>query len=171
MDNSLPPHIETYFQDKENNFVFVSKLNREKEVDENIRMACFLAEKTNENVFILPHIQPTQKDSHKLRNEYFPKGVKQNKNPDFYYRKRFVDGKCMTVGDLKSEKLTKRSIQKKLKYGFEQADDVLLEIPETYPSRWIKDAIKGSLNSSSHYHIVYIKYGNELLFFESDAMI
>lgn len=167
MDNCFPPHMETYFQDKENSFVFVSKLNKEKEVDENIRMARFLAEKANENVFILPHIQPTHKAAQKLRDEYFPKGVKQNKNPDFYFRKRFVDAKCLIVNKPKNEKQTKRNIQNRLKYGFEQADDVLLEIPTSYLIAWVIEAIKGKLNSSIRYHIVYVKYGEALLVYET----
>ena len=166
MDNSFPPHMETYFQDKENNFVFESKLNREKEVDENIRMASFLAEKTKETVFILPHIQPTHKEAQKLRDEYFPKGVKQNKNPDFYFRKRFVDAKSMSNSELNTQKLTKRNIQNRLKEAFIQADDAYLETPTTFPINWVVEAVKGKLNSMSHYHVVYLRYGKNLITLE-----
>ena len=166
-DSSRPPHLETYDQDKDNKHVFVSRLNKEAELKENVRLAKFLAGKTGEDLYVLPHIQPTAKDAAKLRKEYFPDGVKEGKNPDYFFRKRFMDGKCMTIEELKDPKHTKRSIQNKIKYGFEQADDVLLEIPQTYPIGWINEAVKGKLNSSSHYHIVYVKYGDDLLIFES----
>ena len=163
----FPPHGETYERDKENDLVFVSKLNKEAELNENVRLARFLAGKTDEFVFVLPHIQPTAKDAETLRKKYFPKGVKKDKNPDYFFRGRFMDGKSLTVEELKDTKHTKRTIQNRIKYGFEQADDVLLEVPKTYPIDWIKEAVEGKLNSSSHYHIVYVKHGDDLLIFES----
>lgn len=166
MESNFPPHMETYFQDKENGFVFVSKLNKEKEVNENIRMAGFLAKKTNENIFILPHIQPTHKEAQKLRNEYFPKGVKHNKNPDFFSKNRFVDAKSMNHSELNTQKLTKRNIQNRLKEAFIQADDAYLETPTSFPVNWVIEAIKGKLNSTSHYHIVYLRHGDNLIIIE-----
>lgn len=73
-----PPHIETYC--KESDYVFVSIFHSEQERTENIRLASFLGEKMGDVVYLLPHIQPTQKEASKLRNEFFPKGVKDNKN-------------------------------------------------------------------------------------------
>lgn len=166
MDRRFPPHMETYFQDGENSFVFVSKLNKEKEVDENIRMARFLSEKTSENIYILPHIQPTQKGSQKLRDEYFPNGVKQNKNPDFYFRGRFVDAKSMNRSELNTQKLTKRNIQNRLKEAFVQADDAYLETPSAFPYNWVVEAVKGKLKTMTHHHIVYLRYGEQLLIIE-----
>ena len=164
---NFPPHGETYERDKESDWVFVSKLNKEAELQENVRLARFLSEKTDEFVFVLPHIQPTAKDAAKLRDEYFPKGVKENKNPDYFFRGRFVDGKCLTVENPKDVKHAKRSIQKRIKYGFEQADDVLLEIPESYSLDWITTAIKGQLQSSLRHHVVYVKHKDKLLIIES----
>lgn len=69
----IPPHIESYYQDDINEHVFISHLSQPSERDENVRMARFLAEKTKESVFILPHIQPTQKKAKELRKNISPR--------------------------------------------------------------------------------------------------
>ena len=155
-----PPHIETY--QKLGEYVYVSDLHQGTERTENIRLATFLAEKTNEPVFILPHIQPLEKNS-ELRKEYLPNGVKKDKNPDFYFRGRFVDGKNMTgvkfTDDVDKQK---DKIQNRLKDAFKQANDILLEISTSYEKKVILSAVKGKLKSSKHFHIVYVKHGNDL---------
>ncbi len=129
-------------------------------------MAVFLAEKTKDDVFVLPHIQPNSHGADKLRKEYFPEGVKENKNPDLFFRKRFVDEKCMHPEDISDPKKTKRNIQYKLRDAFEQADDAYVEIPTSIPKDWVESAIKGKLKSSTNFHYVYVRYGDELLTFE-----
>lgn len=161
----LPPHIDTYTKEAEH--VFVSLFNREAELDENIRLARFLAEKTGDDVFVLPHFQPTHPASANLRKEYFPEGVKENKNPDLFYRSRFVDEKSMHPEDVSDAKKTKRKIQFRLKEAFEQADDAFIEIPTSIPKEWVESAIRGKLNSSNRYHVVYVKYGSEYMKYES----
>ena len=162
-DGSRPPHLETYDQDKDNKHVFISRLNKEAELNENIRLAKFLAGKTGEDLYVLPHIQPTAKNAAELRKEYFPDGVKEDKNPDYFFRGRFLDGKSAMDIKISSVKKMKRKIQKRLGEAFEQADDVLLEMPTTISITVIKDAINGKLKSSTHKHNVYVKYGEELL--------
>ena len=153
---------------KEGDHVFVSELHNENERAVNERLATFLGEKTGDVVYLLPHIQPTQRDAERLRKEYFPKGVKENKNPDFYFRGRFVDGKCMTsiIVETDDSKVFKRKIQNRLENAFEQAEDALLEIPTWIPLELIKEAIRGKLSSSRRLHIVYVKYGDEMVIFE-----
>ena len=165
-DGITPPHPESYYQDENNEYVYISNLSQPSERDENLRMARFLAQKTKENVYILPLIQPTQKNAKSLRKDYFPEGVKENKNPDFYFRGRFVDGKCMSKSELKTQKLTKRNIQNRLKEAYIQADDAFLEIPLNFPFKWIEEAVRGKLNSMSHFHIVYLEYGDNLFIFQ-----
>lgn len=160
----FPPHGETYERDKENSWVFVSNLNKEAELKENVRLARFLSEKTDEFVFVLPHIQPTAKDAARLRKEYFPKGVKENKNPDYFFRRRFVDGKILNFEWTDAENL-KSKIQKRLSDAFKQADDAFLEIPETMPMSVVENAINGELKSSKHQHFVYIKHGEDFYIF------
>lgn len=162
--DTRPPYIETY--NKEGEHLFVSSLNNEPELAENKRMASFFVEKMNEDVYLLPHIQPNKMGSELLRRKYFPEGVKEGKNPDMYFRKRFVDIKCMRE-DPSDKMHSKRNIQNKLRDAFEQADDAFLEIPVTYPRGWIEGAVKGKLNLSTHYHVVYVKHGDDLLIFES----
>ena len=128
--NELPPRFDTYYQDEENKQVFISNLCQPSEKEENLRMARFLAEMTQDYIFILPHIQPTQKDSERLRKEYFPEGVKESKNPDYYFRGRFLDGKSMMDVKESDIKTLKRKIQNRLGEAFKQADDVFLEIPD-----------------------------------------
>ena len=160
-----PPRIDTYI--KESDFVYVSELHNEAERKENINMATFLGNKTGVMVFILPHIQPTMKDAVKMRKEYLPDGVKENKNPDFYYKGRFVDGKNMTSIEIDPDnmKAVKRKIQNRISDAFEQADDAFIEIPMSIPVEIVRDAVKGKLASSKNQHIVYVKYGDELLVF------
>lgn len=165
-DGIIPPHPESYYQDENNECVYISSLSHPSERDENVRMAEFLAQKTNEKVYILPLIQPTQKNAESLRKEYFPEGVKVGKNPDYYFRGRFLDGKCMSKSELKTQKLTKRNIQNRLKEAYIQADDAFLDIPPSYPFKWIEEAVRGKLNSMCHFHIVYLKYGNNLFIFQ-----
>ena len=130
-------------------------------------MARFLAEKTKENIYILPLIQPTRKNAESLRKEYFPEGVKENKNPDYYFRGRFVDGKNMMsiIMDPNNSKAVKRKIQNRFDEAFEQADDAFVEINTSVPVDLVREAVKGKLASSQHKHIVYVKYGEELLVF------
>lgn len=160
-----PPHIETYQRVGEH--VYVSDLNQEAERAGNIRMALFLAENTGDNVYVLPHIQPKSPNAERLRREYFPEGVKEDKNPDLFFRKRFVDEKSMNPEDVSDAKKTKRKIQFRLKEAFEQADDAFVEIPTIIPKDWVEGAINGKLKSSTHYHVVYVKYGDEFMMFES----
>ena len=135
-ENELfPPHIETY--QKLGEYVYVSDLHQGIERVENIRLATFLAEKTKEIVFILPIIQPSIKNSKELRERYLPVGVKENKNPDFYFRGRFVDGKSMLNSELTDIKKSKRNIQNRL--SFSQSEDILIEIPLLYPKNIIDD--------------------------------
>ncbi|MBR6272570.1 MAG: hypothetical protein IKR29_03260 [Bacteroidales bacterium] len=160
-----PPHLETYQLDEKNDLVFISRLCQPSEQNESIRMARFLVQYTKEPIYVLPHIQPTQKDAARLREEYFPKGVKENKNPDYYFRGRFLDGKSMM--DIKESdiKTLKRKIQNRLGEAFGQADDAFLEIPTFISTNLLEDAIKGRLNSSNHKHLVYIKLGETFLIF------
>ena len=157
----FPPHIETY--KKLGEYVYVSDLQKEAERQENIRLATFLAEKFNEPIFVLPHIQPSMKKAKELRAEFLPKGVKENKNPDFYFRERFVDAKSMLNAEVSDEKHTKCNIQNRIKEAFKQADDTFLEIPTTFEKRVVLSSIKGKLNSSKHKHIVYVKHGEDML--------
>lgn len=72
----------------------------------------------------------------------------------------------MSNSELNTQKLTKRNIQNRLKEAFIQADDAYLETPTTFPINWVFDAVKGKLNSMSHYHVVYLRYGKNLITLE-----
>ena len=156
----FPPHIETY--QKLGEYVYVSDLHQGTERTENIRLATFLAEKTKEKVFLLPIIQPLEKNA-ELRKEYLPNGVKKDKNPDYYFRGRFVDGKNMTnIKFTDNEKKLKAKIQGRLKEAFKQADDAYVEIPLFIDRNLIYSSVNGQLKSSKQEHVVYVKYGIEL---------
>ena len=160
-----PPRLESYYQDDNNELVFVSNFCQPSEREENVRMAMFLADNTKENIYILPLIQPTQKNAESLRREYFPEGVKNGKNPDYYFRGRFVDGKSMIDVKESEIKTIKRKIQNRLSKAFRQADDAFLEIPDFISINLLEDAVRGRLNSSRHKHLVYIKQGETFLVF------
>ena len=68
---------------------------------------------------------------------------------------------CLQPKEISDAKRTKRKIQFRLKEAFEQADDAYVEIPTSIPRDWVESAIYGKLKSSEHYHIVYVKYGEE----------
>ena len=148
----FPPHIETYQLLGE--YVYVSDLHQGTERSENIRLAKFLAEKTNEPVFVLPIIEQLQKNA-ELRKSYFPNGVKDKKNPDFYFRGRFVDGKSMNDSELSDEKHVKRNIQNRIADAFEQANDAYIEIPTTFYKSWILSAVYVKLRNSISKAIIY----------------
>lgn len=166
-NDGFPPRLDTYYQDEDNPLVFISWLCQPSERDENIRMARFIADKTQENIYILPLIQPTQKDAENLRKVFFPEGVKENKNPDYYFRGRFLDGKSMIsiIMNPDNSKAVKRKIQNRFDEAFEQADDAFVEINTSIPVDLVREAVKGKLASSQHKHFVYVKYGEALLEF------
>ena len=166
---AIPPRMDTYEKVAEN--VFVSRLQQTEEREGNIRLAKFLAEKTNEPVFVLPHIQPSLKKSKALREIYFPNGVKENKNPDFYFRGRFVDGKSMVNIIYREEAILKRKIQGRIKDAFKQAGDAFIEIPLFIDKNIVYTAINGQLNSSKQDHIVYVKYGEELFLIKKQGIM
>ena len=143
-----PPRMDTY--SKIGDWVFACDLYKEIEWNENIRLAQFLGEKSKDIVYVLPHIQPTLRNAAVIRKDFFPIGVRQNKNPDYFFRGRFVDGKSMNDTNPENRKTAKRAIQNRLRNAFLQADDAFLEIPITFPLGWIEGAIKGKLKSSKN---------------------
>ena len=87
------------------------------------------------------------------------------KNPDYYFRGRFVDGKSMMDVKESDIKTIKRKIQNRLSEAFRQADDVILEVPAFISKILLEDAVRGRLNTSHHEHLVYIKQGETFLVF------
>ena len=94
--------------------------------------------------------------------------MKENKNPDYFFKGRFVDGKNMiSIGmNPDKSKTVKRKIQNRFDEAFEQADDAFVEINTSIPIDLVREAVKGKLASSQHKHIVYVKYGEALLEFD-----
>ena len=78
-----------------------------------------------------------------------------------------MDGKSMisVIMNPDNSKAVKRKIQNRFDEAFEQADDAFVEINTSIPVDLVREAVKGKLASSQHRHIVYVKYGEELLMF------
>lgn len=158
-----PPEVETY-RITHNGLVLVSPYHGANELDENLRLAKFFADKTGERVYLLPRLDPRSKIEAPLRERLLPKGTIEKKNPDFYILGKIYDGKTMPkVKDGKSNKLQLRAVENRYRSAKEQAQNAFIEVHRNIKRRNINKAIYGQINRSSQDRIVYIKHGNKLI--------
>lgn len=158
-----PPQVETY-KVEHNGKVLISPYHGANEVEENLRLAKFFADKTGERVYLLPRLDPKSRSEAPLRKILLPKGGIAGKNPDFYIRGEIYDGKSMLkVERGKSNKLQRRAVENRYRSAKEQASNAIIEIPKHIQRRNINKAIYGQIERSSQRRIVYIKYGNKLI--------
>ena len=166
--NIVPPSIETYNNSKYNKRVHISPEHGKNEVIANERLACFLADNLDKDVFLLPRLDPSDPKKAPLRKFLLPSGVIENKNPDFLIGGLLFDGKSM-MSIKKIEGVTlkdrnrkyHRDIQNRIKDAVKQADNVVLEIPTFVSRKSISKAVKGYLRLSSKDRFIIIKHGNK----------
>ena len=163
----LPPAIETYGV-SHGNSVFTSPYHGANEVNENKRLAAFIADKIDSKVYLLPRLDPDNPIQAPLRSKLHPEGVPDKKNPDFYILGKLFDGKSM-MGIKRTNDNDKyhNAILNRIKSAKEQADNAVLEIPTFVSRKTISSTIKGFLMQSSRERIIIVKHGKKCYIYNS----
>ena len=167
-DKSLtPPHIEEYsVTELGSNKIFTSPMHGANELEENIRLAKFIANKLGVDIHLLPRIA-TEKTS--LRNEYLPQGVPEGKNPDFLIGGVLYEGKSMLNIEPKAEQQKYiNGICHRLNEGKKQAGNVIIEIVDFIPRRTIHKAITSYLSQRKSTVVVMAIWKNKLLIYSNE---
>lgn len=157
----MPPHADTYKLEHEGK-VLISPYHGANEVDENKRLAAFVAAKLNQKVYLLPRLDPKNRKESALRPILHPRGVYENKNPDFYIGGLFFDGKSMIrVKKTNDKKKHHNDILNRIKSAKEQADNMIIEIPSFITRRTIAKTVNGYLSQSKTKRIIIVKHGHK----------
>ena len=161
-DESLkPPYPEEYIE-YYGGKVMVSPMHGENELQDNLQLASRTANYTGKTVWLLPRISPTQKDASILRAKYLPKGVFENKNPDFFLNGKLYDGKTFTTIHENYEfNQLKKSIENHIKKAKLQAQNMIFALPPYVSEREISQIVNNYLNRS--------KSRREIIIFLGDA--
>lgn len=165
--NRVPPLVEEY--KKINKNVYVSTLHGNLELDQNIKIAKRIARALNTRIYLLPRIERNQINTKIMRLKYLPRGIKDNKCPDFMINGKIFEAKAMINfnGNPNSRKDVKQSIENHIKKAKEQADNIILDIPEYIPYSYIKDTVINYLSLTKHNREIWIVYGKKLRRYKS----
>lgn len=90
--NIKPPKVETYEQHY-NGRVFSSPYHGSEELAENLEIAKKVADLIDEQVYLLPRLDPMNFDESQLRRLLLPNNVFETKNPDFFIGGKLYDAK------------------------------------------------------------------------------
>ncbi len=162
-----PPKVEEY-KVEHNGHVLISPHHGANEVDDNKRLAAFVADKLKTNVYLLPRLDPSNPTESQLRSTLLPSGVFNKKNPDFLINGKLFDGKCMYDLDrMANLKQQKNAIENHIKKAKKQADNIILEMPSFMDRRNAKNTIRNYLNRSKTKRVIMARYGNKLLIFKN----
>lgn len=154
-----PPSVETYIP-SHNGRVFTSPFHGSNEVEENIRLAVFIADKLGNKVYLLPRLDPRNTAQAALRSTLLPPKVPEGKNSDFYIGGLIFEGKCMTGLEPNcSNKKYHNDILNRIKDAKEQGENIVLEIPTFVSRKTISKTINGYLKQSSKQRIIIVKHG------------
>ena len=162
-----PPKVEEY-KVEHNGHVLISPHHGANEVDDNKRLAAFVADKLKTNVYLLPRLDPSNPTESQLRSTLLPSGVFDKKNPDFLINGKLFDGKCMYDLDRRAnQKQQKNAIENHIKKAKKQADNIILEMPSFMDRRNAENTIRNYLNRSKTKRVIMARYGNKLLIFKN----
>lgn len=162
-----PPKVEEY-KVEHNGHVFISPYHGGNEVDDNKRLAAFVADKLKTEVYLLPRLDPNNPVENRLRLTLLPPGVFDNKNPDFLINGKLFDGKCMYDLDRNANlKQQKSAIENHIKKAKKQAENIILELPTFMDRRNAENTIRNYLNRSKIKRVIMARYGNKLLIFQN----
>lgn len=155
--NVTPPASNTYRETLVGK-VYTSPYHGENEVEENERLARFIAERMeNVKIWLLPRLDPDNKVESELRDTLLPPGVMERKNPDYYINGRLFDAKSMMDVNLTADPgKQKRLIENRIKKAKEQADNIVLEIPDWISRDTIGQTIANYLNRSKSRRIILV---------------
>ncbi len=130
---------------REDKGVFVSNRHGADELAENKIIAKELHRFLHKDIYLLPRLDSNNNTQKKERKEmlgWILKHVKGRKNPDFLIGNETYDGKTMKLQSTDKSTI-KRKIQELLGEGLQQADNVVLSIPENVLKKDIDTAIDG----------------------------
>lgn len=162
-----PPKVEEY-KVEHNGHVFISPYHGANEVEDNKRLAAFIADKLKTNVYLLPRLDPSNPKENILRPILHPPGVFDKKNPDFLINGKLFDGKCMYDLDKTANlKQQKNAIENHIKKAKKQADNIILEMPSFMDRKNAENTIRNYLNRSKTKRVIMVRYCNKLLIFKN----
>lgn len=162
----LPPKSENYINLYKGQ-VWASPHHGEQEWADNENLARFLASKLNKKIYMLPRLDPNDPHKGPLRDILLPPGIPAGKSPDYLIGGKTFDGKSMLdIAQGKSVEAYRRSIQKRIKDGKLQADNIILEIPDFVSKTTIKSAIKGYFGVSNKSRIIIVKHGENIYMYK-----
>ena len=157
----VPPSVETYIP-SHGGKVLTSPYHGSNEVEENKRLAAFVADKLNKQVYLLPRLDPESHRYSTLREALLPAGVLPNKNPDYYIGGLLFDGKSMMgLKHSGNKKKYHNAILNHIKAAKKQADNIVLEIPTFVSRRVVGKTVNGYLKQSSKGRTIIIKHGRK----------
>lgn len=158
-NHEVPPHVEEY-KSYSDGKIMVSPLHGKDELDQNLKLAETLYEAMGETVYLLPNINPNGADAH-LRTHYIPAGVKDGKNADFMCANRIWDGKEASFEKSdRSRKSIKSIIENHIKKAKQQADNMIIEIPDWVKEEWVEQVVTNHLRLTSANRWIIIKREN-----------
>ena len=161
-----PPKIDSYIS-LHNGNVLASPYHGKDEWEHNENIAKFLTEKLNKKIYMLPRLNSNTLAEIELRKKFLPSNVAEKKNPDFYIGGRTFDAKSLY--DLKrrtDSENYQHAIQNKIKKAKDQAENIILDIPDFVPQKDIKGAIHGFLKVSHKKRTILVRYKNKLYIYK-----
>ena len=161
--NAQPPDEGSYKR-AHHGQVLISPYHGENELDDNKRLAEFLADKLKTKVYLLPRLEQTTEQGRMLRRQLLPQGVKEGKNPDYLINGQLFDGKSMF--GLKRDANAKEqhnAIINHIKKAKKQADNIVLEIPGFVDREIIHRTVNGYLSQSGKERVILVHWKNKLL--------
>ena len=116
-----------------------------------------MADLIDEQVYLLPRLAPMNFDESQLRSLLLPNNVFETKNPDFFIGGKLYDAK--KIGELTKDNSRKRQksiIENRIKKAKEQADNIILDIDDSFSEIYIDETICNYLNRSSKKRIIIV---------------
>lgn len=161
-----PPASDTY-REVVKGKVYTSPYHGANEVEENERLARFITERLkNVRIWLLPRLDSDNKFDSELRKTLLPDGVIERKNPDYYINDLLFDAKSMMgVNVTDDPDKQKRLIENRIKKAKEQADNIVLEIPEWISRDTIGQTVVNYLNRSKSKRIILVCWKNIVMKF------
>lgn len=164
----MPPASDTY-EKVDGKEVYISPYHGENEVEENERLARFITERMkNVKVWLLPRLNPNNMREAELRQQLLPPDVFEGKNPDYYINGMLFDAKSMMNANVTDDPAKQKSmIENRIKKAKEQADNIVLEIPEWIEFQTIARTINNYLGRSKKKRTILVCWKERLLKFRT----
>ena len=149
--------------------VLISSYHGANELEENERIATFLAGKLYKKIYLLPRIDSDTAEQLALREKLIPKGVAPRKNPDFMIGGMLFEGKSMLkVEPTDNDRKIKNAILNRIKDAKTQADNIIIEMPSHIKREQINRHIRGYLAQSKKKRIIIVIWKNKAIVFSND---